>query len=79
MVALVADLLAVVAVLAEVGLEAQDRLHVVLAAGLVELDGPVQDPVVGESQRRHPELGAAGREGVDLAGAVEQRVLGVDV
>ena len=78
-VALVADFLAVVAVLAEIGLEAQDRLDVMLPAGLVELDGPVQDAVVGEPQGRHPQLGAAGRERVDLAGAVEQRVLGVDV
>ena len=78
-VALVADLLALPAVVHEVGLEAQDRLHAVLAAGLVELKRAVQDAVVGEPQCRHPELRGASGERVDLAGAVEQRVLGMDV
>ena len=78
-VALVAHLLALVAVVHEVGLEAQDRLHAVLAARLVELDRAVQDAVVGEPQRGHAELGGAGRELLDLAGAVEQRILGMDV
>src|SRR5688572_32524490 len=59
--------------------EAQDRLHAVLAAGLVELDRAVQHTVVGEAQGRHPELRAARREAVDLACAVQQGVLGVDV
>ena len=68
-----------VAIVDEVGLEADDRLDPVLAAGLVELDGAVHHPVVGEPERRHPELGGAGGHRVDLAGAVEQRVLAVDV
>ena len=79
MVALVLDLVALEAVVDEVGLEAEDRLDAVLPAGLVELDRAVQDAVVGEPERRHPELGRARRERLDLAGAVEQRVLGVDV
>ena len=67
------------AVVDEVRLEAQDRLDVVLLAGLVELDGAVHDAVIGQAQRRLAELGGARRELVDLAGAVEQRVLGMDV
>jgi hypothetical protein len=78
-IALVADLLAVVAVVHEVRLEAQDRLHAVLATGLVELDRAVQHAVIGEPQRRHPELGGTFGQLLDLAGAVEQRVLGVDM
>ena len=67
------------AVVDEVGLEAQDRLDVVLPAGLEELDRAVHHAVVGEAQRGLPELGRAGGELVDLAGAVQQRVLRVDV
>ncbi len=63
----------------QVGLEAEDRLDAVLAAGLVELDRAVHDPVVGEPQRRLAERGRPLGQRVDLAGAVEQRVLGVDV
>ena len=63
----------------EVGLEAEQRLDVVLAAGLEELDRAVHDAVVGEAERRLTELRRAGREGIDVARAVEQRVLGVDV
>ena len=63
----------------EVGLEADDRLDPVLLAGLVEVDGAVHHAVVGEAQRRLPQLGGAGRHRVDLAGAVEQRVLAVGV
>ena len=67
------------AVVDEVGLEAQDRLDVVLLAGLEELDRAVHHAVIGEAQRGLPELGRAGGELVDLAGAVQQRVLRVDV
>ncbi len=63
----------------EVGLEAHDRLDPVLAARLEELDRSVHHAVVGEAQRRHPELGRARRHRVDLVGAVEQRVFAVDV
>ena len=79
-VALVADLLLDrVAVVDEVGLEADDRLDPVLAAGLVEVDGAVHHAVVGEAERGLSELRGAGRHRVDLAGAVEQRVLAVGV
>jgi hypothetical protein len=63
----------------EVGLEPEDRLDPGRATGLVVLDRAVHHAVVGEPERRHPELGGAARQRVDLAGAVEQRVLAVDV
>ena len=47
--------------------------------GLVELDRAVHDAVVGEPERRLAEARRALGELVDLARAVEQRVLGVDV
>ena len=78
MVALVADRLGA-AVVDEVGLEAEDRLDAVLAAGLVVLDRPVHDPVVGEPEGRLAVRGRALGERVDPAGAVEHRVLGVHV
>ena len=77
-VALVADLLLDrLAVVDEVGLEPDDRFDAVLLAGLVELDRAVHHAVVGEPQRRLPQLGGPCRHRVDLAGAVEQRVLAV--
>ena len=79
-VALVADLLLDrLAILDEVGLEADDRLDPVLLAGLVEIDGAVHHAVVGQPQRRLAELRRPRRHRVDLAGAVEQRVLAVGV
>ena len=72
----------------EVGLEPEDRLDPDRFAGLVVLDGAVHHAVIGDAQRRHPELGRAGGHRVahplrglalDLAMAVEQRVLAVDV
>ena len=68
-----------VAVVDEVGLEAQQRLDVVLLGGLVELDGAVHDAVVGQADGRLIEGRGALGELADVAGAVEQRVLGVDV
>ena len=47
--------------------------------GLVELDRAVHDAVVGQAERRLVERRRALGELVDLARAVEQRVLGVDV
>ena len=73
------------ALLAEAGagrhvdLTAQDGLDPGRSALLVEGDGAVHDAVVGERQRRHLELGGAGHQGLDPAGAVEQRELGVVV
>ena len=77
-VALVAHLLAA-AIVDEVGLQAHDRLDPVLAAGLVVLHRAVHHPVVGQPQRRLPVGGRALGQRVDAAGAVEDRVLGVDV
>src|SRR6185312_8248094 len=77
-VALVADRLGL-HVVDQVGLEAQNRLDSRLLAGLVELDRPVHHPVVGEPDGRLAEGRRPLHEGVDLRGAVEQRVLGVDV
>ena len=82
-----------IAVLHQVGLHADDRLDPVRVAGLVVLDRAVHHPVVGQAQRRHPQLGGAlGQRHpphvlallvllarAQLAGAVEQRVLAVDV
>ena len=67
------------AIVDQVGLEPEDRLDPVLAAGLVVLDRAVHDAVVGEPERRHAELRRALGHRLDLAGAVEQRVLAVDV
>ena len=61
----------------EVGLEAGDRLDPVLLAGLVEVDGAVHHAVVGEPEGGLAHLRGARRHRVDLAGAVEQRVLAV--
>ena len=57
----------------------EQRLDVVLLGGLVELDGAVHDAVVGQADGRLIEGGGALGELADVAGAVEQRVLGVDV
>ena len=67
------------AVVDEVRLEAEDRLDVVLLAGLVELDRAVHHAVVGEAERGLAERRRARGEAVDVRRAVEQRVLGVDV
>ena len=63
----------------EVRLEPEDRLDAGGAARLVVLDRAVHHAVVGEPERRHAELGGALGESVDLCGAVQQRVLAVDV
>ena len=63
----------------EIGLEAQDRLDPVLLARFVELQGPVHDAVVGQPEGRLAQFGGPLGERVDPAGAVQQRVLRVDV
>ena len=45
------------AVVDQVGLEPEDRLDPVVAARLVVLDRAVHDPVVGQAERRHAQLG----------------------
>ena len=59
----------------EVDLTADDRLDAVLCARLVQLDRAVHDAVVGQADGRLAELRGARDERVDLARAVEQRVL----
>ena len=66
-------------VIHDVGLTAEDRLDPVLATGAEQLDGPVHHAVVGQPERRLVERRSARDEVVDLACAVEQGVLGVDV
>ena len=63
----------------QIGLEAEDRLDPRSPAGLVVIDGAVHHAVVGEAERGHAELRGALGELVDLAGAVEQRILAVDM
>jgi hypothetical protein len=70
---------ATLVVVDEVGLETHERLDVVLLAGLVELDSAVHHPVIGEREGRLTEARGTLGEPVDLAGAVQQRVLAVDV
>ncbi len=77
-VALVADRVRL-DVVHQVGLDADDRLDPVLAAGLVVLHRAVHHAVVGEAQRGLPERRRALGQRVDAAGAVEHRVLGVNV
>ena len=61
----------------EIYLAADDRLDAVLSAGLVELHRAVHHAVIGETEGGLLELRGAGGERFDLAGAVEQGVLGV--
>ena len=62
-----------------VELAAEDRLDPFLLAGQVEVDGAEQVAVVGQRERREPELPRARDQLVELRGAVEQAVLGMDV
>jgi hypothetical protein len=72
----------------QIRLQSQDRLDSVLPAGLVVLDRPVHHPVIGEPESRHTQLRRTGRQPAvravrvlhgDLARAIEQRVLAVNV
>ena len=62
-----------------VRLDAEDRLDVLLPAGLVEGDGAEQVAVVGQRYRVHAEPGDAVDQGAHPVAAVEQRVLRVEV
>ena len=66
-------------VVGDVDLAAEDRLHALLARLLVELDRAGERAVIGERDGRHLELGRPRGERRNAAGAVEDRVLGVDV
>jgi hypothetical protein len=63
----------------EVGLDADDRLHALLLAGAVELDGAAQVPVIRQGEGRLVEAGRGTDESRDLGRSVEQAVVAVDV
>ncbi len=63
----------------DVRLQADDRLDSRGLGGLVELVRPEQVAVVGHRDGRHAHLGAALEQVGDPGGAVQHRVLGVDV
>ena len=63
----------------DVGFDADDGLDAGGPALQVEGDGPVHDAVVGEPDRRHPELFRPGEHLGDATGPVEHRVLRVGV
>ena len=63
----------------DVHLAAEQRLDPDLARSLVELDRPGHRAVIGEPHGGHAEIGGALHELGDPTGAVEHRVLGVDV
>ena len=69
----------VAGVVGHVGLGAEDRLDALLAALLVEVEDAVHVPVVGDADRGLA-VGDGGPDDLaDPGGAVEHRVLGVDV
>ena len=63
----------------DVGLDADDRLHAVLARLGVEVVGAVEVAVVGHRDGRHAELAGAAEQAVEQRRPVEHGVLGVDV
>ena len=75
----VGRVLARAAVVDEVDLAAQKRLDARLAGAAVELDRARHGAVIGDPDRGHAELGRTLDELRDTAGAVQDRVLGVDV
>src|SRR5579871_5445313 len=68
-----------VAVVGDVDLAAEERLHALLPRRLVQVDRASEGAVVGEPDRWHVELGGALREIRDPARPVEDGVLRVDV
>ena len=63
----------------EIYLATDDRLDAMLGTGLVELHRAVHHAVIGETEGWLLELSGTCGERIDLAGAVEQGVLGVHV
>ena len=63
----------------DVGLDPHDRLDPGRDPGLVELQRPEHRTVVGERERRHPELGGPLEQRLDPRGPVQQGELGVHV
>ena len=62
-----------------VDLAPEDRLHAALARVIVKDHRREHVPVLGHGHRRHLERGRLIEHLVDAAGAVEQRILGVQV
>ena len=63
----------------DVHLAADDRLHLLLLHGVVELDRAEHVAVVGDGAGRHAQLGDALRQLFGPAGTVEEGVFGVEV
>ena len=66
-------------VVSDVHLAPEDRLHALLVALAVELDGAGERAVVRERDRLHLQLRGPGGERRDAARPVQDRVFGVDV
>ena len=66
-------------VVGHVGLDADDRLDTGCSRGLVERQDPVHVAVVGDADGRLAVGGRGRHDVVDPGGAIEHRVLGVDV
>ncbi len=65
--------------LADVELAAEDGLEVLLLHGVEEVDGAVDVAVVGDGGGGLADLGEVLGELVDVAGAVEEGVVGVEM
>ena len=72
-------LAAMVVFLADVELAAEDGLQVLLLHGIEEVDRAVDVAVVGDGGRGLADLGEVLGELVDVAGAVEEGVVGVEM
>ena len=68
-----------VPIVRDVDLATDDRLDTGSLAPAVELHGAGERAVIRERNGRHLELGSAGHEARDATGAIEDRVLRVDV
>ena len=68
-----------VALLRNVDFAADDRVHAFAFGGVVELDGAEQVAMVGHGDGGHLLLDDGVHELADLAGSIEQRVIGVAV
>jgi hypothetical protein len=58
---------------------ADDRLHAPRRGLMIELLGGEQIPVIGDSDRGHAATGRLGDQFLDITGAIEQAVVGVQV
>ena len=70
---------AVVVVLADVELAAEDGLDALLLRGVEEVDGAVDVAVVGHGGGGLADVAEVGGEFVDIAGAIEEGVIGVEM